>query len=93
LASLGEQKEVRRQADELYGFLSDNKISVLYDDRDDRPGEKFADADLLGISYRIVVSQKSLDAGGFELKKRTSSDVTIVTKDSLLTSLTNTGQA
>ena len=91
LTSLGGE-EVRRQADELYGFLTDKGFEVLYDDRDERPGEKFADADLLGIPYRVVVSQKSLQAGGFELKSRSSNDTQIVQKDSLSVSLTKAGQ-
>jgi prolyl-tRNA synthetase len=93
LANLGDEEEVRRQADEIYGFLTDRHISVLYDDRDERPGEKFADADLLGIPHRVVVSQKSLEAGGFELKKRTSTDTKVVQKDALPDSLTKAGQA
>jgi prolyl-tRNA synthetase len=93
LANLGDEEEVRRQADEIYGFLTDRHISVLYDDRDERPGEKFADADLLGIPHRVVVSQKSLEAGGFELKNRTVTDTKIVQKDSLIDSLTKAGQA
>ncbi len=88
LASLGGAEDVRRQADELYDFLTDSGVSVLYDDRDERPGEKFADADLLGIPCRVVVSQKSLEAGGFELKKRTSTDTQILPKDQLLESIT-----
>ena len=92
LASLGEEEEVRRQADELYGFLTDKGLEVLYDDRDERPGEKFADADLLGIPYRVVVSQKSLEAGGFELKSRSSNDSQIVQKDALASLLTKAGQ-
>lgn len=92
LASLGGEEEVRRQADELYGFLTDKGIEVLYDNRDERPGEKFADADLLGIPHRVVVSQKSLQAGGFELKSRASNDTQIVQKDSLTASLTKAGQ-
>ena len=93
LASLGDNEEVRRQADELYGYLTDKGVGVLYDDRDERPGEKFADADLLGIPDRLVTSQKSLEAGGFELKKRTSNEVTIVQKDGLSALLTKAGQA
>jgi prolyl-tRNA synthetase len=93
LANLGDEEEVRHQADEIYGFLTDRHISVLYDDRDERPGEKFADADLLGIPHRVVVSQKSLEAGGFELKKRTSTDTKVVQKDALPDSLTKAGQA
>lgn len=93
LASLGEDQEFKRRADELYGNLTDRGIKVLYDDRDERPGEKFADADLFGIPQRVVVSQKSLEAGGFELKKRAAADTEIVNKDELLSRLTKAGQA
>lgn len=92
LANLGEDTEVKRQADEIYDFLTDKGVSVLYDDRDERPGEKFADADLLGIPNRLVISQKSLEAGGGELKSRTSTDTKIVPETELLEQLTNTRQ-
>jgi prolyl-tRNA synthetase len=59
-------------------------VEVLFDDRDVRPGEKFADADLIGIPNRIVVSEKSLAAGGFEFKKRTSKETEIVKAEQLL---------
>lgn len=78
LASLGSQTQVKSAADKIYSELSEAGVAVLYDDRDERPGEKFADADLMGIPYRAVVSEKSLQAGGVELKKRTSTDTQIV---------------
>ena len=92
LASLGDDQEVVKAADELYSSLNDKGISVLYDDRDERPGEKFADADLFGLPYRIVVSQKCLEQGGFELKKRTETDTEIVSSEKILQSLSGTGQ-
>jgi prolyl-tRNA synthetase len=78
LAGLGEDGAAKAGADEVYESLKSAHISVLYDDRDERPGEKFADADLLGIPYRAVVSEKSLQAGGVELKKRSSTDIQII---------------
>lgn len=71
LARLGDGPEVVKQADELYESLTHEGVTVLYDDRDLRPGSKFADADLLGIPYRVVVSDKTLAAGNYELKART----------------------
>ncbi|MEK7390611.1 MAG: aminoacyl--tRNA ligase-related protein, partial [Patescibacteria group bacterium] len=62
---------IRKTAEKLYNTLTHAGIEVLLDDRDIRPGEKFADADLIGIPYRIVVSDKTLTACGFEIKKRT----------------------
>jgi len=70
LARLGVQEKVVQEADALYNRLSEMGIAVLYDDRDVRPGEKFADADLIGIPYRVVVSEKTLAAGHIELKAR-----------------------
>jgi prolyl-tRNA synthetase len=91
LASLGD--EVKSQAEELYDQLKQAGLSVLYDDRDERPGEKFADADLFGIPFRVVVSQKSLEAGGFELKERLKEDIQVLPRDSLIQTLTIAGQA
>jgi prolyl-tRNA synthetase len=72
LARLSDTPEVARAADELYDDLTARGAAVLYDDRDARPGEKFADADLLGLPWRIVVSTKTLEAAdSFELKSRT----------------------
>jgi len=79
LISIGENA----RAEELYKTLTEKQIEVLYDDRDKNPGEKFKDADLLGIPYRIVVSPKN-EEGKFELKKRTEEDVENVTEDELL---------
>ncbi|MCW1908271.1 MAG: proline--tRNA ligase [Candidatus Saccharibacteria bacterium] len=74
LVRLGEAAEVVKAADELYQELTAAGIEVLYDDRDARAGEKFADADLLGIPYRVVVSEKTMAAGKWEFKKRTEKD-------------------
>jgi len=52
--------------------LRDKGIAVIYDDRDMRPGQKFGDADLMGIPYRIVVSNKTVESSTYELKSRTS---------------------
>jgi prolyl-tRNA synthetase len=93
LASLGGELAVRQAADELYDFLTDNQLNVLYDDRDVRPGEKFADADLFGITHRVVISSKSLQSGGFELKARTSDDTQVLARPSLVEALKKSGQA
>lgn len=83
LANLGIEEKVVAEADKLYDELQKVGIEVLYDDRDERPGTKFADADLVGIPYRVVVSNKTLEAGKFELKKRTETDTKLVTLDEL----------
>lgn len=75
LIRLGESDAAVRQADELYSVLTAAGISILYDNRNMRPGEKFADADLIGIPHRVVVSEKTAAADTYEYKARTS-DVT-----------------
>jgi prolyl-tRNA synthetase len=84
---LGDSKETIKAADELYEKLLSKNIVTLYDDRDVRPGEKFADADLMGIALRIVVSDKTVQAGHFEVKKRTSTDVIMQSLDDILKDL------
>ncbi|MCL4837097.1 MAG: proline--tRNA ligase [Thermoanaerobaculia bacterium] len=63
-------EETRRVADELHARLGALGIEVLYDDRDERPGVKFKDADLVGIPLRVVVGGKSLAAGQVEISHR-----------------------
>jgi len=79
--------EVRREAEKLYKNLLEKKIEILYDDRDASPGEKFADADLIGIPYRAVVSEKSLKAGGAEVKKRNKKKAEIISANNLMKKL------
>ena len=76
LVSLGAQKtpQVRVAADRLYGELTAAGIEVLYDDRDARPGVKFADAELLGIPHRLVVAERGLAAGRLEYRHRRESE-------------------
>jgi len=71
LATVGQGEKVLAAAEELYKGLTTAGIEVLYDDRDARPGEKFADADLMGIPYRVVVSEKTLATNQYEVKART----------------------
>lgn len=87
LARLGDDPAVVSQADELYEQLSAAGVQVLYDDRDVRAGEKFADADLLGIPYRVVISDKTHQAGVFELKQRQSTESQQVAEAELLKTL------
>jgi prolyl-tRNA synthetase len=75
LARLGMSDVAIRQADELYQTLAQRGISVLYDDRDLRAGEKFADADLIGLPHRIVVSDKTAEQNQYEYKARTSAEI------------------
>ncbi len=84
LARLGDGAEVVRAADELYQKLESQNITVLYDDRDVRPGEKFADADLLGIPYRIVVSEKTVKDTVYEIKRRTEDSPQMLKQDKVI---------
>ena len=85
ILELGDSEEVLKTADELYAKLSAAGIEVLYDDRKElSAGEKFADADLLGMPYRVVVSTRSLKENGVEVKKRTEEKGTIMTAEALL---------
>ena len=67
---LGAADEVRATADKLHQELSDAGIGLLYDDREESSGVKFADADLIGVPVRVTVSARSLKAGGIEVKRR-----------------------
>ena len=85
LLTLGDDEKVVSEGNNLYELLSEKGIEVLYDDRKDiSAGEKFADADLIGIPYRLVVSKRSLADGGYELKKRTEEKGKIVDEKELL---------
>ncbi|MGI0134892.1 MAG: His/Gly/Thr/Pro-type tRNA ligase C-terminal domain-containing protein, partial [Candidatus Micrarchaeaceae archaeon] len=84
LIRLGEGDGAMKQADELYSVLTAAGISILYDNRNMRPGEKFADADLIGIPHRVVVSEKTAAAGTYEYKARTSNDSQQLSKVQLL---------
>ena len=62
-------------AEKVYGMLNEAGIDVLYDDRDERPGVKFADADLIGMPVRITIGEKSLKEGKVEIKARSEAAV------------------
>jgi prolyl-tRNA synthetase len=65
-------------AESLYADLQAQGIEVLFDERDERPGVKFNDADLIGIPLRITVSKRSLEQGGVEFKRRDKDEKEIV---------------
>ncbi len=71
LLSLG----VNEKADEIYNILKTKDIVVLYDDRDKAAGEKFADADLMGMPYQIIVGKRSLESGKAEIKNRATGEI------------------
>ena len=65
---------VREAAERLYRELAEAGVDVLLDDRDARPGVKFADAELAGIPHRVVVAERGLDAGRLEYRHRRAAD-------------------
>lgn len=75
---------VRALADDLYSELTRAGASVLYDDRDMRAGEKFAESDLLGMPWRITVGKDALAGNGFELVNRQTGETMLITKDELV---------
>jgi prolyl-tRNA synthetase len=80
LVTLGSDAAVIETATKLTGELEKRGIDVLWDDRDERPGVKFKDADLLGIPVRVVIGSKGLAAGVIELKRRSERDPAQVKK-------------
>jgi prolyl-tRNA synthetase len=74
LVTLGRDVEVVGAARSLYDALEGAGVEVLWDDRDERPGVKFKDADLIGVPLRLTIGSKGLAAGTVELKRRTDSD-------------------
>jgi prolyl-tRNA synthetase len=69
---------VAAAAEKLYEKLTGAGLDVLYDDRDESAGVKFADADLIGAPARLTVSRKTLDADSAELKRRGEKDARLV---------------
>jgi prolyl-tRNA synthetase len=86
LVPLNQHKSPRvgEVADRLYAELTDAGIEVLYDDRDARPGVKFADAELLGIPHRIVVGERGLENGKLEYRGRRDTESTELAVDEAL---------
>lgn len=87
LVRIGDNQQVTERADALYQTLTEQGITVLYDDRDERPGAKFADAELLGIPHRITVSERLIDQDGYEYTARTSGESVVLTHHDLLAKL------
>ena len=71
-------------SDEIYEHLKQNGISVLYDDRDKRVGEKLDDADLIGITKRIVIGTKGMEAGEFDLYNRLSNKTEKISENEIM---------
>jgi prolyl-tRNA synthetase len=83
----GKSEAVRAAAEALYAAATAQGIETLLDDRDDRPGAKFADADLLGLPHRIVIGDRGLKEGKVEYRTRDNRDASAVPLDSVLSRL------
>jgi len=81
--NMEKSERVRTAAREAYERLAQAGFDVLLDDRPQRPGSKFADADLIGIPHRVVIAERGLDEGRCEYKSRRAADVEMVPLDGL----------
>lgn len=77
-------KDTRQIADQLYSQLGEADLEVLYDDRDESPGVKFNDADLIGLPIRLTVSERALKQGGVEFKRRDMAEKTVVPLEEIM---------
>ncbi len=75
---------LRETAEQIYRDLLDQQVEVLFDDREETPGVKFKDADLLGIPLRITLGDKNLKKGLVEIKTRKTGDVLLVKKEEVV---------
>ena len=73
LALAGGSDDVLAEAETVAASLSNFGLDVLLDDRDERPGEKFADADLIGAPLRVIVGKKTLEDGAVDVRTRDGS--------------------
>ena len=83
-------EECVRVCDEVYEKLGSNRVEILYDDTDERPGAKFAKMDLIGLPWQIVVGPKGLAEGKIELVYRRTGDATLLPLEKVLEKLSNT---
>jgi len=79
-----QDEEVGRAAEELYGELAERGVEVLFDDRSERPGVKFKDADLIGVPVRVVVGKRSLAEGKVELSLRRDREKHLVAREDVV---------
>jgi prolyl-tRNA synthetase len=73
--------QAEETAEKLYASLQATGLEVLYDDRDESPGVKFNDADLIGLPIRLTVSERALAQGGIEMKLRSKTEKSILPLD------------
>jgi prolyl-tRNA synthetase len=79
-----DNKNVKDKCNEIYQLLKDNNIETLWDDRDKRPGVKFADMEVIGIPMTIIVGERTLETGQIEIKKRKDEKPELVSHQDLL---------
>lgn len=89
LIEVGNKEEVKKLSLDLYKDLQKNDIEVMCDDRDLRPGEKFADSDLLGIPLRVIISDKTIESSEYEVKERKTGKVHMLKEKDLLKFIKN----
>jgi prolyl-tRNA synthetase len=82
--NMHKSERLRDAANQLYADLVEQGIDVLFDDRDARPGVKFADAELIGIPHRLVISERSLDAGELEYRHRRDQESRMLKREAAL---------
>jgi prolyl-tRNA synthetase len=87
LVQIGNSEAVTSCSNKLYDELTAGGVEVLYDDRDVRPGQKFADSELMGIPYRITVSERLVEDGLYELVSRKDGQKSMLTSEQLLVKL------
>ena len=78
LIKIEDSATIKKTAERIYKDLNQNGIEVLYDDRNNSPGEKFADADLIGIPTRIVISERTLGKNCAEIKQRDKKEIKLI---------------
>jgi len=78
---------LRETAEQLYQELTVKEVEVLYDDREETPGVKFKDADLIGIPLRITLGEKNLKKGLVEIKKRKTGEIILVKKEEVVSKI------
>ncbi len=84
ISTIGKEEEGFQKSEELYTILQDKGVDVLWDDRKERPGVKFKDADLWGIPLRITIGGKALAEGCYEWKVRTENDKELVAEADIM---------
>ena len=78
------KEEIKLKCSEIYQLLIDNEIDVLWDDRDKRPGVKFADMEVIGIPVIVIIGERTIETGEIELKGRLDEKPRLVSHQDLV---------